>query len=65
MSDKTNPESQTLNMDSFNPKKAELIELAKSHEAATKIEIVDKETYDQVHKAQIVLRDTRNEIKEQ
>lgn len=65
MSDKTNPESQTLNMDQFNPKKAELIELAKSHEAATKIEIVDKTTYDQVHKAQIVLRDARNAIKEQ
>lgn len=65
MSDKTQTESQTLNMDSFNPKKAELIALAEKHKAATEIEIIDKETYEQVHSAQIVLRDTRNEIKDQ
>lgn len=65
MSQDTKTESQTLNMDSFNPKKAELIELAKKYESATQIEIVDKTTYDQVHKAQIELRDTRNAIKEQ
>lgn len=65
MSDKTNKESQTLNMDSFNPKKAELIALAEKHKAATQIEIIDKETYEQVHSAQIVLRDTRNDIKNQ
>lgn len=65
MSDKTQTESQTLNMDSFNPKKAELIALAEKHKAATEIEIIDKETYEQVHSAQIVLRDTRNDIKSQ
>ena len=65
MSQDTKTEYQTLSMDSFNPKKAELIELAKKYESATQIEIVDKTTYDQVHLAQIVLRDTRNEIKDQ
>lgn len=59
---KTAPE---LNMDSFNPKKAELIALTEKHKAAIHIEIIDKETYEQVHSSQIVLRDTRNDIKNQ
>ena len=61
----TSAGSETLNMDQFNPKKAELIALAEKHKAATEIQIVDKASYDKVHEAQIELRDTRNAIKDQ
>lgn len=63
MSQDTKTESQTLNMDSFNPKKAELIELAKKYESVTQIEIVDKTTYEQVHQAQTVFQKARTAIK--
>jgi len=65
MSQDTKTGSETLNMDQFNPKKAELIALAEKHKAATEIQIVDKASYDKVHEAQIELRDTRNAIKDQ
>lgn len=53
---------QTLNIEAFNPKKAELIELATSLEHTRSITIVDTKTYDQVHKAQMELRNARIQI---
>lgn len=52
----------TLNMDQFNPKKAELITLADEAKKALSVEIVDKKTYEQVHQAQMILRDARVNI---
>lgn len=56
---------ENLSMDSFNPKKTELIELAEKVTAFLHIEIVDKKTYEQVHNAQMELRNNRVEIEKQ
>ncbi len=53
---------ENLNIEAFNPKKAELIELATRLEPIRSIEIVDTKTYDQVHKAQMELRNARIQI---
>lgn len=53
---------QTLNIDAFNPKKAELMELAEKSKPALNIQIVDKRTYDQVHSTQMILREQRINI---
>ena len=65
MSEGTKKESTTLNMEEFNPKKAELSTLAKKHEAISKVDIIDEDSYNNAHIAQIELRDMRNAIKEQ
>lgn len=51
--------SETLNMDQFNPKKNELIVLADEAKQALSIEIVDKKTYEQVHQAEMMLKEAR------
>lgn len=56
MSDQTqNGSDEKLNMDSFNPKKAELLVTAEKFKPILAIEIVDKKTYEQVHEAQMAL----------
>lgn len=49
----------TLNLDSFSPKKAELIALANDLRPTLDITIIDKKTYDMVHSAQMKLADAR------
>lgn len=49
----------TLNLDSFSPKKAELIALADTLRHTLDIVIVDKKTYEEVHSAQMKLADAR------
>lgn len=66
MSDTQNKEDikKPLTLDLFNPKKAELMEVLKLNKDAVNIEIVDAETRDQVHKAQMAFRDARTSTKE-
>lgn len=64
MSDDTKTAPESLNMDQFNPKKAELIKLADEHKASLSVEIVDSKTYDQVHKSQMALAETRRNIQD-
>lgn len=53
---------ETLNIDEFNPKKAELVTLADSAKKALSVEIVDSKSYEEVHQAQMTLRDARINI---
>lgn len=62
MSDDTKTVSENLNMDSFNPKKAELITLADEAKKALSVEIIDTKSYEVVHKAQMKLKDARVNI---
>lgn len=55
----------TLNIDQFNPKKAELQALADIMSTVLAIEIVDSKTYKQVHEAQMILRENRVSIEKQ
>ena len=50
---------QTLNIESFNPKKAELQVLAEQISPSLSITIIDKKTYDEVHKSQMLLQEAR------
>ncbi len=52
----------TLNIEAFNPKKAELQKLAKETAPVLEIEITDKKSRETVHKAQMKLRENRLEI---
>lgn len=51
--------SSTLNLDSFSPKKAELIALATELSPLGDITIIDKKTYDLVHTGHMQLADAR------
>lgn len=59
MPDDTKKAPESLNMDQFNPKKAELTALAIEASKALSVEIIDKKTYDQVHQAEMTLKDAR------
>lgn len=54
-----NMEPSTLNLDSFSPKKAELVALATELRPTLNITIVDKKTYDMVHSAEMKLASAR------
>ena len=49
----------TLDIEQFNPKKAEILALVQEHTPALSIEIVDSKTYKSVHESQMTLRETR------
>lgn len=51
-----------FSVDSFNPKKAELIALADESKKVLSVEIVDSKTYEQVHQAQMKLKEARVNI---
>lgn len=55
--------SENLNMDSFNPKKAELIALANEASKALSVEVVDSKTRQILHEAKMTLANTRVEIR--
>lgn len=53
---------QTLDIEQFNPTMAELTTLAAQYQTLTIQGIDDKEGYERVHKARMVLRDTRTNL---
>jgi len=57
--------TQTLDIEQFNPKKAEILALVSKHEPSLAIEIVDSKTYKQVHESQMELRETRVWVEKQ
>lgn len=57
--------TQTLDIEQFNPKKAEILALVSKHEPSLAIEIVDAKTYKQVHESQMELRETRVRVEKQ
>ncbi len=55
----------TLDIEQFNPKKAEILALVQEHTPALSIEIVDSKTYKSVHESQMILRETRVWVEKQ
>lgn len=55
----------TLDIEQFNPKKAEILALVEEHTPSLSIEIVDSKTYKQVHESQMALRETRVGVEKQ
>lgn len=54
-----------LDIEQFNPKKAEILALVAEHTPSLSIEIVDSKTYKQVHESQMALRETRVWVEKQ
>ena len=54
-----------LDIEQFNPKKAEILSLVAEHTPSLSIEIVDSKTYKQVHESQMALSKTRIGVEKQ